>query len=156
MGPEIRFYHLQQTSLEAALPQILEKSLERGLRAVVKAADPAAVTRLDDHLWTFDPVSFLPHGSARDFKPGDGSQERQPVWLTDGADNPNGAKVLMVTDGSLREDMTGFEIVCDLFDGLDPGAVQAARVRWTRYKRAGHKLTYWQQGPRGGWEKKAG
>ena len=29
------------------------------------------------------------------------------------------------------------------------------RARWRRLKDAGHELTYWQQTPQGGWEKKA-
>ena len=38
---------------------------------------------------------------------------------------------------------------------LDPVMVDAARKRWTQCKDAGHALTYWQQTPAGGWEKKA-
>ncbi len=33
---EIRFYHLTRATLETALPQMLEKTLERGQRAVVR------------------------------------------------------------------------------------------------------------------------
>ncbi len=40
---EIRFYHMTRTTLEAALPQMLEKTLERGQRAVVRASSPERV-----------------------------------------------------------------------------------------------------------------
>ena len=63
---EIRFYHLQRTTLEAALPPMLEKTLERGQRAVVLAGSDERVEQLTDHLWTYDEGGFLPHGSARD------------------------------------------------------------------------------------------
>ena len=36
---EIRFYHLQRTALEAALPPMLEKTLERGQRAVIRSEE---------------------------------------------------------------------------------------------------------------------
>ncbi|MBT6825536.1 MAG: DNA polymerase III subunit chi, partial [Rhodospirillales bacterium] len=42
----------------------------------------------------------------------------------------------------------------ELFDGNDDEALTAARTRWKTYLDAGHTLTYWQQGDRGGWEQK--
>ena len=39
-GPtEILFYHLETRTLEQVLPPMLERSLERGWRAVVQAAE---------------------------------------------------------------------------------------------------------------------
>jgi len=95
---EIRFYHLQRKTLEDALPQILEKVLERGWRAVVMAASEERVEALNLHLWTYRDHSFLPHGSARD-----GNAEHQPVWLTIEDENPNGSNVLILTDGAVSK-----------------------------------------------------
>jgi len=147
---EIRFYHLQRKTLEDALPQILEKVLERSWRAVIMAASEERVEALNQHLWTYRDHSFLPHGSARD-----GDAEHQPIWLTVEDENPNASNVLILTDGAVSERVTEFLLVCELFDGNDPDAVLAARQRWKSYKAAGHELTYWQQTERGGWEKKA-
>ena len=147
---EVRFYHLQRRTLEQALPKILEKVLERGWRAVVLAGSPERVDALNQHLWTYDPSSFLPHGSARD-----GFAADQPVWLTAEEDNPNGATVLVQVDGVTSAAMGSFDLVCDLFDGNDGEAVLAARERWKACKAAGHALTYWQQNDRGGWVKRA-
>jgi DNA polymerase-3 subunit chi len=41
-----------------------------------------------------------------------------------------------------------------LFDGNDEEAVDFARTQWRAIKQAGHDATYWQQDPRGRWEKK--
>ncbi|MBT5413692.1 MAG: DNA polymerase III subunit chi [Rhodospirillaceae bacterium] len=147
---EIRFYHLQRKPLERALPELLEKVLERGSRAVVMAASEERVEALAGLLWTYDDRGFLPHGTARD-----GRAEHQPIWLTQGDENPNGADVLILTDGAETSALGDYSITCELFDGNDPDAVSAARGRWTGYKEAGHDLTYWQQTARGGWEKKA-
>jgi len=147
---EVRFYHLQRRTLEQALPKILEKVLERNWRAVVLAGSPERVDALNQHLWTFDPASFLPHGSARD-----GFAVRQPVWLTADDENPNGATVLVLVDGVTSGNLASYDLVCDLFDGNDEEAVMAARDRWKACKAAGHGLTYWQQNDRGGWEKRA-
>lgn len=48
-----------------------------------------------------------------------------------------------------------FSLVCDFLDGQDDESIEAARERWKAYKDAGHTVTYWQQGPQGGWEQKA-
>ncbi len=147
---DVRFYHLQRRTLEMALPKLLEKTVERGWRAVVMAGSPERVEALTQHLWTYDPAGFLPHGSARD-----GFAADQPVWLTDSDENPNGATVLMLVDGVECGRVGDFDLVCDLFDGRDEEAVAAARSRWRTCKAAGHALTYWQENERGTWEKKA-
>lgn len=147
---EVRFYHLQRKTLEQALPELLEKVLERGWRAVVMAGSEERVEALNGHLWTYGDRSFLPHGSARD-----GYPQEQPIWLTVADENPNGADVLVLTDGASAGSLASYALCCELFDGRDAAAVAAARQRWTAYKAAGHKLTYWQQTERGGWEKKA-
>ncbi|MFL2541307.1 MAG: DNA polymerase III subunit chi [Candidatus Latescibacterota bacterium] len=80
---EIRFYHLQRSALELALPKLLEKTLERGWRAVVMAGSEERVEALNTVLWNYVAEGFLPHGSKKD-----GHPERQPVWLTDQDEKP--------------------------------------------------------------------
>lgn len=145
---EVGFYHLLATSLERALPRLLERARAGGYRIVVRAASAERVEHLNALLWTYDDASFLPHGAARD-----GNPASQPIWLTDRAENPNGATMLMLVDGVDADDLDGFARCADLFDGNDEAAVQAARERWRRAREAGHALTYWQQTERG-WEKK--
>ena len=146
---EVFFYHLQSRALEQVLPELLDRTVARGWRAVVQAASDERVEALAAHLWTYSRESFLPHGSAAD-----GNAERQPVWLTAKVENLNQAAVLFLVDGADSDALDPYERVCDIFDGNDEGAVTAARARWQRAKSAGHKLVYWQQGERG-WEKKA-
>jgi DNA polymerase-3 subunit chi len=146
---EIGFYHLQATPLERALPKLLERGLAVGHRIVVLAGSRERVEHLDALLWTYDDASFLPHGSRRD-----GEAARQPVWLTEADENPNGATVLVLTDGASSAQLGAYQRCLDLFDGNDADAVAAARERWRQAKAAGHTLTYWQQ-TQGGWAKQA-
>ncbi len=145
---EVGFYHLTATALDQALPRLLGKAYEASMRAVVLAASDERVAALDAALWTFDPASFLPHGTARD-----GNAEAQPIYLTTEEENPNDATLLVLVDGVEPAYLDGFARCLDLFDGNDADAVEAARERWKRLKDAGHALTYWQQTPAGGWEK---
>jgi DNA polymerase III subunit chi len=147
---EIRFYHLQRSTLEAALPPMLEKTLQRGQRAVVMAGSPERIEALTSYLWTYSDRGFLPHGSARD-----GFADRQPVWLTEKDENPNAAQVLFLIDGAASSRVGEFELCVELLDGNNEHAVATGRERWRAYKDAGHKLTYWQQNAAGRWEQKA-
>jgi DNA polymerase-3 subunit chi len=147
---EVRFYHLTRSTLESALPQMLEKTLERGQRAVVLAGSPERVEALAGHLWTYHDRSFLPHGSAKD-----GHAEDQPVWLSDKDERPNEAEVLFLTDRATTERLGDYSLCAVLFDGKEPDAVSASRDQWRSFKDAGHEVTYWQQDEAGKWEKKA-
>ena len=147
---DVLFYHLEHQPLERVLPSLVEKTLERGWRAVVQAGSQERVEALDTLLWTYREESFLPHGTRRD-----GDPSRQPVFLTTEEENPNGAKVLILCDGATRSEISAFPLVCEMFDGNDEMAVAAARERWKAYKEAGHRLIYFQQSPAGKWEEKA-
>ena len=147
---EVRFYHLQRMPLERALPQLLEKTLEREWRAVVMAGSEERVDALNGQLWTYSREGFLPHGTRRE-----GHADLQPVWLTHERENPNSATVLFLVDGAEWPGLDDFDLCCDLFDGRDDAAVARARERWSACKEAGLKMTYWQQNEAGRWEIKA-
>ncbi len=149
---EVRFYHLQRKTVEQVLPQLLEKVLALGMRIVVVAGSNEQVERFNQLLWTWNPASFLPHGSPRD-----GFASDQPIWLTTTTENPNKAQVLVLTDGFTASDkaLSDFLMVCDLFNGNDPQALAAARNRWRACKSVGHQLAYWQQTEAGSWVRKA-
>lgn len=152
---DVYFYHLQQQPLERALPLLLEKSLQRGWRAVVQAASEERLKVLDDALWTYADASFLPHGTAQE-----GDAEQQPIYLTTGDDNPNGAalRVFVERTDALavleREPAGAYERALVLFDGRDAEELEQARGQWKALKGAGHSVTYWQQSDTGRWEKK--
>ncbi len=146
---EIRFYHLTRKRLEQALPELLEKCLQRGWRAVVMTGSEERVEALNQLLWTYHERSFLPHGDARDGEPA-----HQPIWLTALDENPNGAGVLFLTEGAESGRIADYALVCELFDGNDPQAVEAARARWRRHRDQGHALAYWQQTATGQWQEK--
>ncbi|MCE2510175.1 MAG: DNA polymerase III subunit chi [Alphaproteobacteria bacterium] len=145
----INFYHLERSTLEQALTQLLEKVLANQARAVVLAGSEERVEALNAALWVSPPHAFLPHGSRQD-----GHAADQPVWLTTEDENPNAASVLVLTDDMASARMGEYERCLELFNGQDPDAVNAARERWRRYREEGHELIYWQQTSSGGWEKK--
>lgn len=147
---EVWFYHLERTSLDRALPELLEKTLAKGWRAVVRARDRDRIEHLDGWLWSYRDETFLPHALAEE-----AHAERQPVLLTTGFETPNGAQALFLLDDAEPGTLESFERCIFLFDGQDEAAVAAARARWKALKAQGASISYWKQNGRGGWEKAA-
>ena len=144
---EVLFYHLEHQPLERVLPSLVEKTLERGWRAVVQAGSEERVEALDTLLWTYREESFLPHGTKRD-----GNPDMQPVYLTTSEDNPNGATVRFLVDGAEASDLAAYTRVVYLFDGRDAAALDQARAQWKAAKEAGsrgHLLAAVAGGPLG-------
>lgn len=147
---EVWFYHLERSSLDQVLPELLERTLKRGWKALVRTAEADRLEHLDGYLWTYRDDSFLPHGLA-----GEGMAERQPVLLTTAEENPNGAQALFLIDGAQPGELDGYERCIVLFDGRDESALAGARVLWKSVKAKGLAASYWRQGAERGWEKQA-
>lgn len=145
---EVLFYHLERQPLERVLPSLLEKTLERGWRAVVQSGSEERLEALDTALWTYSDESFLPHGTRKD-----GNASAQPIYLTTGDDTPNGAGVRFLVDGAGAPGFDGFARIVYLFDGRDEEAKATARSKWQAAKAAGVGVTYWRQNDAGRWEK---
>ncbi|MEE4208898.1 MAG: DNA polymerase III subunit chi [Parvularcula sp.] len=142
---EVFFYHLERSRPEEVLPSLLEKTLAKGWRAIVKLPTPEALEAMDEALWTYRDDSFLPHG------PGG---EEQPVLLTLSDEAANGAQAAFLAPGAhmAPETMKSFARTVLLFE---PAGAPEARETWRRLKDEGMKLTYWQQALDGKWAMKA-
>jgi DNA polymerase-3 subunit chi len=147
---EVLFYHLERQTLEQVLPGLVERTLERGWRAVIQVGSAERLAALDALLWTWRDDSFLAHGTRSD-----GHVEQQPVFLTTEDDNPNAGAVRFIVDGASLTRFSGYLRVVSIFDGQDPAAVETARAQWRAAKAEGCTVTYWQQTEAGRWEKKA-
>ena len=150
MACEVWFYHLEQTALDQALPDLLEKTLARGWRALVRSPSPARLEHLDAWLWTYRDDAFLAHGLAEEEE-----NQRQPILLTGGGENLNTAQAVFLLDDAEPGVLDAFERCIVMFDGRDDEAVAKARGRWKAIKAAGHPASYWRQSDAGRWEKQA-
>jgi DNA polymerase III subunit chi len=148
---EILFYQLNGQKLEQVLPPLIQRSLERGWRVIVQASSDERVEALDAHLWTWRDDAFLPHGTWREAEAAE-----QPVLLTVNAENPNGATVRFLVDGTaVPTDAATYQRLVLLFDGDDPEALETARSRWADAKNQGFEVTYWRTDENGRWQRQA-
>ncbi|MEZ2332851.1 DNA polymerase III subunit chi [Mesorhizobium sp. RCC_202] len=147
---DILFYHLTESTLEEALPGLLERSVDRGWHVVVQTGTEERRDALDQHLWIFRDDSFLAHATDREAHPAE-----QPILLTTGDGNANAAQIRFLVDGAAPPELSGYERAVFLFDGHDTAQLEDARTHWKTLKNAGHAVTYWQQTPDRRWERKA-
>ena len=149
---EILFYCLERKSIEDILPGLLERTIERGWRAVVRTDSKERMNALDSHLWTWSDQSFLAHGT-----PDTGHPSEQPVYLTTGEENPNGSTVLFLAGGEMPSHwdaarFPGYVRVVVLFNGQDTELMAAASTSWREAQACGHQAAFWRQNPAGKWE----
>lgn len=148
---ETLFYHLERRDLNDVLPGMIEKSLERGWRAVIRTDSAERSDALDTLLWTYNDQSFLAHAQS-----GDGDARRQPVLVTTEDENPNGAQILFLVGGvtpAAWDRLGDLTRIVLMFDGRDSNALAAARAAWKDARAAGHDVTYWKESPSGRFEK---
>lgn len=149
----VRFYHLTRSRPEEALPAILDKALERGMRAHIQVKSKGQIEDLSRALWADTAKnSFFPHGTSLD-----GLSEvapHNPIWISDDQQRVNNPTLFIQLDGIENDDFGDVEMVCHFFDGSDPAKEAAARDYWRRLKSHGHTLTYWAQDEMGRWQER--
>jgi DNA polymerase-3 subunit chi len=142
---------MERRRLEDILPGLIEKTLERGWRAIIRTESAERASAVDALLWTYNDASFLPHAIT-----GEGDPGLQPVLITVEEDNANGANVLFLVGGARSSEWGAaagaYARIVILFDGRDPEALAAARQDWKAARAAGHEVTYWKERASGKWE----
>jgi DNA polymerase-3 subunit chi len=120
--------------------RLLRKAVTAGSRLLV-TGEPAQLTQLDELLWTFAPTSFLPHCQTQ----AEGAvRAASPVLLSAVLDAPEvqslGHGVLVNLGSEVPVGFERFERFIEVV-GSDEADRQAARARWSHYKRRGYGLT---------------
>lgn len=150
---EVLFYHLERRRLDEVLPGLIERTLERGWRALIKADSSDRAASIDNLLWSFNEQTFVPHAQV-----GDGDAKRQPVLITTEDANANAANVMFLVGGAEPlpwDTPNDLARIVLMFDGRDPDSLGKARASWKDAKAAGHDATYWKEMPSGKFEKQA-
>ncbi|MEM8798964.1 MAG: DNA polymerase III subunit chi [Pseudomonadota bacterium] len=145
---EVSFYHLLTQDVSIALPRLLAKAYAAAKRVLVFSRDENQMREVDEWLWTYDKASFLPHGTDRNK-----FLESQPILISCSVDPVNQADILVILDGYMPADISGFSRCLYMFDGRDEPVVEQAREHWKQFTTSDHQLVYWKQDARGGWQK---
>ncbi len=112
--------------------RLLRKAHAAGARVVVHGPR-ALLDQLDQALWTFDALSFLPHVRLRAGARPSAQQARTPTWLVDDVGAVTDRDVLVNLGSTLVEGWEMFARVIEVV-AADESAAQAGRQRWRDYK----------------------
>jgi DNA polymerase III subunit chi len=121
---------------------LVKKAVERGRKVVVYASDAQALARFDQALWTFDPISFVPHVQASD-----PLAARTPVVLARDGDTESDTpgmphhEVLINLDAQWPKFFSRFDFLMEIVGEADDDQA-AGRARWKFYKERGYKLEH--------------
>lgn len=140
---DVSFY----TGVADRLPfvcRLLRKAQQSGAQVAVVGPE-AALDRLDQALWTFDPTEFVPHLRLRSGSAATRQSVRTPVLLVDSADQVDHDQVLLNLGPGLAAGYERFARVLEVVS-TDESQVQAGRERFKAYRAAGHAVTHHVQG----------
>jgi DNA polymerase III subunit chi len=116
--------------------RLLRKAVQSGSDVAV-LADAATLERLDEKLWSFSALDFLPHARADALAPD--LLRLTPICLCESADQGLGRSVLVNLGSKVPE---GFESFARLIEVVaqDEDDRQHARMRWKHYADRGYDL----------------
>ena len=138
----VRFYKLSTVPILKALPRLVEKIYESRQAIHIYVPDKGLLKTLNDALWTYTPLGFLPHGVA-----GDSYEDQQPILLSSALTIKNNAEICVCTDPTPLSVLSSFKTIVyvyeapasDSFDGLIKECKDAL---------------CWEQSENGAWQKK--
>jgi DNA polymerase-3 subunit chi len=119
--------------------RLIRKAYQAGQPLVV-LAEPPRLRALDDQLWTFSPLDFVPHCMA------DSALASQtPVVLTSNLDTAPHHQVLLNLSATVPPQFARFERLLEVV-GNAPDELAAGRERYRFYRDRGYALNNYKQG----------
>jgi DNA polymerase-3 subunit chi len=135
MAPRVQFYHNTADPL-VLTRELVAHALERGRKVGLRCTDAGHLRRLDQFLWTSEPLAFIPHVTADSAL----AAETPVVLATAGAPDawPHADMLFNLAD-DLPAEAEGFRMLVEIV-GVDAAEVHAARLRWREYRQRGYDI----------------
>lgn len=145
---EISVYQLTTTTVDKALPKLLEKIYEQGKRCHIITNSEEQCRVLNASLWTYSTLAFLPHGCIFD---ADLNPKDQPIWLSTTADIQNDAVIMISLQPEFNKSYEAMERMVYLYDIY--ADTKPAFDTLLKHLNDSQVVTVWQQQPDGAWKK---
>ena len=103
---EVNLYKIPEVSFFKVLPKLLESIVAKGNKIILLAANDEQISSLDDLLWVYSQLSFLPHATYKDEL-----REGNPIYITTSEqDNIIKANfIAVVAENYIPSDLNNFE-----------------------------------------------
>ncbi|WP_090720888.1 DNA polymerase III subunit chi [Nitrosomonas sp. Nm166] len=135
---QIFFYSGSSDKLKTAC-RLCAKAIQQDLRVMVYTPDAALIEQLNELLWTFSPISFIPHCSVHD----DEQLVRvTPVILSDQMPSNDRFDVLLNLDRQPPPLFDQFDRLIEIA-GISHEDKSTARERYRFYKDAGYEIQHY-------------
>lgn len=135
----IDFYVGKTSSLQARLLlacKVVVKAHQQNLHTYIHTDDPTTSARLDDLLWTFHDLSFIPHALAPD-------NNDVRVLIGHAHEPMENCDLLINLSNEVPEFFSRFERLAEIIDQEEP-ILLAGRKRYQFYRDRGYNLEYHQ------------
>lgn len=147
---EVNIYRLSKTSWYKSFPKLLENIIAKGNRVYIFCQNQQLLESLDESLWSYEQLSFLPHATTSDPRPAD-----QPILLSSNINNINNANILAIIGNAIPDNIISFEKIIYMYEANDVVAKDFIQNKIPALKEMGIKLNYYNQNSLGAWEKDA-
>ena len=134
---EVNFHHGAADPLGYAC-RLLSKAWQRGARVAVTAPG-TTLARLDELLWSFEPLAFVPHARLRANEAPSGRLAPTPIWLVERAEQAPAHEVLLNLGPEVAAGFESFERLFEIV-GSDEPARAAGRERLRHYRSRGYEI----------------
>ncbi len=146
---EANIYQLSKLSWIKGLAKLLENIIAKGNKVLISCESEDFMSKLDDALWTYEQLSFLPHATCNDSQ-----QEKQPILLSTSEINANNATVLILAERFIPKILNDFEKIVIIYEKNDSAYEEFVTQKAIPYFKI-KKVTYtvFKQNDNGTWEK---
>ena len=134
METRVDFYVLAEgarLNRERLICRLAGKAYAHGKRVYIHTGTNEEAMRLDDLLWTFEDIGFLPHERAEEAPDTD-----TPILIGCGTEPPQTATVLITTAHPVPAFIERYERVIEVVD-QDPERLNRSRQRYREYQARG-------------------
>lgn len=146
---EVFFYHLTKTTLEIALPKILERALSEKWSIEIRTSANTNLDEISNAIWRGPEESFLPH-CLEDHE----DLQDYPIVLCKSPLKDWRDCLIVVGQADLKEnEVKNYKRICLIFDAKIEVELSKARKSWKKLSEEGINTNYWTE-DKGRWVKK--
>lgn len=132
----IKFYVCRDATLDSRLLlacKLAQKAREHGMHVYIHTDTPTTTQKIDELLWSWSDVSFMPHALAPD--------SDVPILLGDEYEPMERCDYLINLSGARPDFFGRFKRMAEILD-QDPDILSDGRDRYRFYQDRGYKLDY--------------
>jgi DNA polymerase III subunit chi len=116
--------------------RLLRKAAMSGSTVAV-LGDEQLLIKLDEQLWSFSPLDFVPHGREQNLS--QAQREHTLIWLCTSTEAGQGRQVLVNLTQAVPNGFEVYERVIEVVS-QDEADKQSARLRWKHYTERGFDI----------------